>query len=93
MKRRKYRNWEKVFSDWEKSGLSRSEYCREKGINQGVFQRNFKKLKWSSSIQHDLAVNEEKKPAFVEVMADPIPSPDSLLRITTRSGCVLEIPL
>ncbi|ADK79811.1 IS66 family insertion sequence element accessory protein TnpA [Sediminispirochaeta smaragdinae] len=33
----KLKHWEKIFDDWNHSGLNRAEYCREKNLKLSTF--------------------------------------------------------
>lgn len=94
MKKRVYRNWKKVLAGWQSSGLSRREYCKQEGIAESVFykaqQRLANKQAVCSSGSRSVS-NPEVAQSFVEVVESQVSTP--MLRITTSSGCVVEVPL
>ncbi len=88
-------NWPAVISDWEQSGLTKSEFCRNRGVTEASFYSHLKKIKGSNNTSSSEVIKEE---SFIELSAG-IRSPRKqeqlakVVVINTSYGCRIEIPL
>lgn len=96
-------DWPSIIENWRQSGLSKSVYCKQQGICQSNFHKNYKDLSSKK------AVNSEadpqaclSSPHFVQMIGVDASEANMqvkneviqrYLRIRTPSGCELEIPL
>ena len=85
-------NWPSIMRDFANSNQSVTIFCKEKNIAISGFYRHKKLLSTTTETVQSRAV-----PKFVPVIK-PIETSDfegehMILKITTRSGTVVEIPL
>jgi len=104
-----FRDWKKVFADWQASGMDKDQYCQQQGINISLFTRQLRanrsqlsnklsqrknsiKRKTSKKASPSEDAKKQVMPGFVEILTQT-PEEKRFLRITTPSGCVVEVPL
>ena len=86
--------WQSVLEDWQLSGLSASDYCRQKKIPLSSFSTWKVKLTGDVGKRRGLPRQLKASP-FVELVTSPEvkEAPSRVVRITTAGGCVIEVPL
>ena len=95
-KKRIYRDWPKVFEEWRKSELTMKSFCESRDIHPSVFRYSLKRHQKRSSSEESAsrAQNRNKNSiGFSEVKVDDSGLGATFLKITTPSGCILEVPL
>lgn len=73
--------WKKSIERYERSGLTKSSYCRQSGINLGQFNYWRKKMEKGSS---------EESLSFKEIQIKALPSPVRI-RIIYSHGVQMEV--
>jgi len=87
--------WSQIFLDWEQSGLSKAEFCRQRKLSQSTFQIWYRKLGKSSPT---IRTSKDETQEFVELhiprdLNASLPPQVRLLKIRTSYGATVEIPL
>lgn len=94
---RSRQEWFSLIAAWEKSGLSRSAFCRSNQLSPASF------YKWQKCYRENCADVKASRslpalPQFIELdthqaQPEPIAEAKKMLRIKTSYGWVLELPL
>jgi hypothetical protein len=77
--RRTADEWREILTQWKKSGLRPTEFCRKHELQLSSFQRWQQKLNESS-----------RSDDFVTVATAPLPTSSWALEITLPNGCKLH---
>ena len=93
--RRNKNFWLPVVKDWQQSGKSQSEYAKKHNISKYALSNWARQLKREFNEQKPYDAN--KISGFVEIDSclqdeEEIKAPRSI-KITTASGCTVEVPL
>jgi len=72
--------WQSIIEDWQQSGLTQSQYCRQHRINVNRF------YSWKNQLKNKLAPSRKaEQGVFLPVVIEnPEPETTSLLRIRVR---------
>ena len=108
MKKRVYRDWPEVTVAWRASGKSKNDFCQEMGINRNLFDKNLRGVSPKKGAAANFPVAQQAScptesateltdavvgnNRFLEVIAAKTELA-RVIRITTASGCVVEVPL
>ena len=57
--------WKKYIEDWQASGLSQAEYCRQHGLNANTF---------SGRLSHHRSQGIPRQPELIPVQVLPVPA-------------------
>lgn len=92
------RDWEKVWKDWQGSGISKKKFCRQHAIPLGSFYINtsrFRQLPETdvSKLRLNPLPLPDHLPKFLQLVVDDPVGKAVVLKITTPSGCTIEVPL
>ena len=87
--------WALIIQEWETSGLSKAEFCRQKKVSASSFQVWQRKLQPAPSKS---LPKKEMPQQFLEIhlpreVHQSTDLKNRVLRITTSYGAILEIPL
>ncbi len=88
MKKKSKIDWQSLVEEWPSSGLSKTEYCKEKNISREAFYRWYKVL---NANQTNTPTSPES--SFMEVFPEINSKTIPCIKITTSYGLILEIPL
>ena len=57
--------WKNHIEEWQASGLSQAEYCRQHGLNVNTF---------SGRLSHHRSLEKSRQPELIPVQVQPVPA-------------------
>ena len=75
--------WKQHIEDWQASGLSQAEYCRQHGLNANTF---------SGRLHHYRSQGLPPRPGLIPVQVQPLPKAVAGSIVLWHRGLRLELP-
>ena len=82
----KENHWKKKFQDWEKSGLTRTQFCRKHQIPVSTFDY------WRQRIRKAMENFGKQEPGLVKLTVTPEPPKPVIYSVIFSNGTNLQVP-